>query len=113
MGEYPIREHLRYLNREVRTRKHLSSDEAYLDVQVPIASLEAAEVDPEAVSLQLLDTPGPNEAGEESLKFQVHNGHIACSFSSKLCIYHSHLQAFWGVKCASGKMHMFCLASCR
>lgn len=65
-------EHLRYLNREVRTRNHTSSDEAFLDVHVPIAALEDSEVDPDAVSLQLLDTPGPNEAGEESLKFQVH-----------------------------------------
>lgn len=49
----------------------MSSDEAFLDVHVPIAALEDSKVDPEAVSLQLLDTPGPNEAGEESLKFQV------------------------------------------
>ena len=64
-------EHLRYLNREVRTRDYLASDEAYLDVTVPIAALEAAALGPGAVPLQLLDTPGPNEAGEESLKFQV------------------------------------------
>ncbi|CAL8468472.1 g8012 [Coccomyxa elongata] len=71
VGDYAIREHLRYLNREVRTRNYLSSDETYLDVHVPIATLEASEADPESISLQLLDTPGPNEAGEESLKFQV------------------------------------------
>jgi hypothetical protein len=68
-------EHLRYLNREVRTRDYLASDEAALDVSVPIAALEgladAQLLGPGGVPLQLLDTPGPNEAGEESLRFQV------------------------------------------
>ena len=64
-------EHLRYLNREVRTRNHHASDEAFLDVRIPVAALDTTEIDPEAVSLQLLDTPGPNEFGEESLKHQV------------------------------------------
>ncbi len=49
----------------------MASDEAYLDVAVPIAALERAHLGAGAVPLQLLDTPGPNEAGEESLKFQV------------------------------------------
>ena len=67
-------EHLRYLNREVRTRDHAASDEAFLNVSVPIAALEGLDdglLGPEAVPLQLLDTPGPNEAGEESLRYQV------------------------------------------
>lgn len=55
----------------MRTRDYLASDEAYLDVTVPIAALEHAQLGASAVPLQLLDTPGPNEAGEESLKFQV------------------------------------------
>ena len=64
-------EHLRYLNREVRTRNHQASDEGFLDVRIPVAALETFELDPAAVSLQLLDTPGPNEFGEEALKHQV------------------------------------------
>ena len=64
-------EHLRYLNREVRTRNHQASDEGFLDVRMPVAALESFELDPAAVSLQLLDTPGPNEFGEEALKHQV------------------------------------------
>lgn len=55
----------------MRTRCYSASDEAYLDVRVPIAALENAAGDSSATSLQLLDTPGPNEAGEESLKHQV------------------------------------------
>ncbi len=67
----PAGEHLRYLNREVRTRNHQASDEGFLDVRIPVAALETFEQDPAAVSLQLLDTPGPNEFGEEALKHQV------------------------------------------
>ena len=66
----------------MRTREFLASDEAFLDVSVPIAALEGlptGQLGPEAVPLQLLDTPGPNEAGEESLKFQVlHSAHASC-----------------------------------
>ncbi len=64
-------EHLRYLNKEVRTRNHQASDEGFLDVRIPVAALETFEMDPDAVSLHLLDTPGPNEFGEEALKHQV------------------------------------------
>ena len=64
-------EHLRYLNREIRTRDHNASDEAFLDVHIPVAALETFHLDPKGVSLHLLDTPGPNEYGEESLKHQV------------------------------------------
>ena len=58
----------------MRTREYSASDEAFLNVSVPIAALEGLDdgmLGPEAVPLQLLDTPGPNEAGEESLRFQV------------------------------------------
>ena len=64
-------EHLRYLNREVRMRDHNASDEAFLDVHIPVAALETFHLDPKGVSLHLLDTPGPNEYGEESLKHRV------------------------------------------
>ena len=52
-------------------RNHQASDEGFLDVRIPVAALETFEQDPAAVSLQLLDTPGPNEFGEEALKHQV------------------------------------------
>lgn len=55
-------------------------------MHVPIATLEASEADPESISLQLLDTPGPNEAGEESLKFQVSLHGRVCSSCSLLSV---------------------------
>jgi len=76
-------EHLRFLNREVRARSALQSDEAFLDVQAPLAALAAAPAaaagaEPgggararAALPLCLLDTPGPNEAGEDGLRFQA------------------------------------------
>ncbi|KAK9845844.1 hypothetical protein WJX81_004061 [Elliptochloris bilobata] len=80
LGEYAIREHLRFLNREVRARTALQSDEAFLDVQAPLAALavpaagalgQAPSGSRATLPLCLLDTPGPNEAGEEGLRFQV------------------------------------------
>ena len=52
-------------------RDHNASDEAFLDVHIPVAALETFNLDPKGVSLHLLDTPGPNEYGEESLKHRV------------------------------------------
>jgi hypothetical protein len=37
----------------------------------PPAATEGQEPDLSAIQLCLLDTPGPNEAGEEGLKYQV------------------------------------------
>jgi len=67
----------------VRARSALQSDEAFLDVQAPLAALAAAPAaaagaEPgggararAALPLCLLDTPGPNEAGEDGLRFQA------------------------------------------
>lgn len=57
--------HLEYLNQEVRGRKHKKEDEAILTLRTELAALKGEE---QAVGLRLLDTPGPNEAGEEALK---------------------------------------------
>ena len=59
---------LRVLNQEKRGRNHRFSDEALLEIKTRIAALEGVGVDPKDVTLKLLDTPGPNEAGEEALK---------------------------------------------
>ncbi|KAK9830273.1 hypothetical protein WJX72_010744 [[Myrmecia] bisecta] len=69
-GDSNIRAQLQYLNQEVRLRAHRQSDEAFLDIRAPVAALSASESTP-GVAFRLLDTPGPNEAGEEALKFQV------------------------------------------
>lgn len=42
----------------------------------PPAATEGQEADLSAIQLCLLDTPGPNEAGEEGLKYQVGSGLI-------------------------------------
>ncbi len=71
-GEEEIKAYLRYLNGEARTRDHLLSDETYLDLKIPIAALEGScEEAAQSVTIRLLDTPGPNEAGEVALKAQV------------------------------------------
>ena len=80
-GEEDIKSHLRYLNTETRTRDHLLSDEIYLDLKIPIAALKNRndETAPHDVTIRLLDTPGPNEAGEIALKAQVQLGVSALS----------------------------------
>lgn len=73
-GEEDIKAYLRYLNSEARTRDHLLSDETYLDLKIPIAALQASSdvtAGAQTVTIRLLDTPGPNEAGEVALKAQV------------------------------------------
>jgi hypothetical protein len=73
-GEEDIKAYLRYLNSEARTRDHLLSDEKYLDLKIPIAALQASNdvtAAAQNVTIRLLDTPGPNEAGEVALKAQV------------------------------------------
>lgn len=59
--------HLEYLNKEVRGRKHKKDDETILTVRTELAALKH-ETSDLSVGLRLLDTPGPNEAGEEALK---------------------------------------------
>lgn len=73
-GEEDIRAYLQYLNSEIRMRDHQLSDETYLDLRIPIAALKAYDDEAIArdVTIRLLDTPGPNEAGEVALKAQVH-----------------------------------------
>ncbi|DBA78877.1 hypothetical protein WJX77_008617 [Trebouxia sp. C0004] len=73
-GEEDIKAYLRYLNSEARTRDHLLSDEKYLDLKIPIAALQASSdvtAAAQTVTIRLLDTPGPNEAGEVALKAQI------------------------------------------
>ena len=59
---------LRWLNLEKRGRAHQLSDEKPLEIRTRIAALEDVGTVPKDISLKLLDTPGPNEAGEESLR---------------------------------------------
>lgn len=55
---------------QVRSRDHQLSDEVLLDIRTPLAALDAQPQHSD-VSFALLDTPGPNEYGEEALRFQV------------------------------------------
>ncbi|KAK9809277.1 hypothetical protein WJX73_000125 [Symbiochloris irregularis] len=66
-----IYDKLRWLNLEKRGRAHQLSDETPLEIRTRIAALETVSTAPKDISLKLLDTPGPNEAGEESLRYQV------------------------------------------
>eukprot|EP00191_Tetraselmis_sp_GSL018_P003015 CAMPEP_0177597860 /NCGR_PEP_ID=MMETSP0419_2-20121207/11969_1 /TAXON_ID=582737 /ORGANISM="Tetraselmis sp., Strain GSL018" /LENGTH=425 /DNA_ID=CAMNT_0019090123 /DNA_START=455 /DNA_END=1728 /DNA_ORIENTATION=+ len=68
-GQKPVYDHLQALNKDVRSRPHRIYDEAVLTVQTPFAAL-AGQTGAKA-RLHLLDTPGPNEAGEDGLKYQV------------------------------------------
>ena len=62
---------MKVLNQEKRGRGHRFSDESLLEIKTCIAALEGVGVVPREVSLKLLDTPGPNEAGEESRKYAL------------------------------------------
>ena len=55
---------LRALNSEVRTGAHIKADERPLLLRAPIAALESQQ----GIGLELYDTPGPNEAGQEHLR---------------------------------------------
>eukprot|EP00879_Flechtneria_rotunda_P004959 GHRR01005234.1.p1 GENE.GHRR01005234.1~~GHRR01005234.1.p1 ORF type:complete len:470 (+),score=121.45 GHRR01005234.1:171-1580(+) len=73
-GAQQIRKHLQQLNKDVRTREHQHKDEQVLNITAPLVvldSLESGSADLSGIRLCLLDTPGPNEAGEEGLKYQV------------------------------------------
>ena len=59
--------HLEILNKQVRGRKHSKDDEQILTVRTQLAALQAQPQDLK-VGLRLLDTPGPNEAGEDALR---------------------------------------------
>ena len=58
---------MRALNLEARQRQHTKADEQPLVLQAPVAVL-AAQEGTQAINLELLDTPGPNEAGQEHLR---------------------------------------------
>lgn len=70
-GEDAIRSHLQNLNTKVRLRSHQLSDEVLLDIRVPLVALEQQLQQHGNMSFALLDTPGPNEFGEEALRSQV------------------------------------------
>lgn len=83
-GEEDIKAYLRYLNSETRTRNHMLSDETYLDLKIPIAALQGSDeatAAAQTVTIRLLDTPGPNEAGEVALKAQVQPLASDCTFT--------------------------------
>ena len=46
-------DHLRYLNREVRDRKHRQADEAFLDVHAPVAALSSIGIESQVVGFML------------------------------------------------------------
>lgn len=92
-GEEEIKAYLRQLNSEARTRDHLLTDEVYLDLHLPVAALQGnigISSAAETTTLRLLDTPGPNEAGEIALKAQVgtlwmHDCSCKCTLVAGLC----------------------------
>jgi hypothetical protein len=70
-GAAAISARLRALNAEVREHARGPADEAVLDITAPMVALEEGGPGGPGTRLCLLDTPGPNEAGEEGLRFQV------------------------------------------
>ena len=71
-GEEEIKTYLRYLNTEARSRGHSHNDETLLDLRISIAAFDrCTQAAAPGVAVRLLDTPGPNEAGETALKAQV------------------------------------------
>lgn len=102
-GEDDIKAHLRYLNSETRMRDHMLSDETYLDLKIPIAALKAGNTATAAqdVTIRLLDTPGPNEAGEIALKAQV----LAPLQLLRVLLCFTHAQGASGYTGSSHTMH--------
>ncbi|EFN57538.1 hypothetical protein CHLNCDRAFT_143157 [Chlorella variabilis] len=71
-GAGGIREHLRQLNAMGRDgRQGMVADEQPLSIAMPIAALAATPADALSSRITILDTPGPNEAGEDHLRFKV------------------------------------------
>lgn len=83
VGTAAVRDRLGQLNSGVRSRSDgggggspanaaagLAADGGALRIHVPIAALQGAAADA-PTPLHLLDTPGPNEAGEEVMWYQV------------------------------------------
>lgn len=76
-GAAAISAQLRALNADARGHARCQADERVLDITAPLVALEGGDAagggdsGPAATRLCLLDTPGPNEAGEEGLRFQV------------------------------------------
>mmetsp|Transcript_6724 Transcript_6724/g.18809 ORF Transcript_6724/g.18809 Transcript_6724/m.18809 type:complete len:1043 (-) Transcript_6724:248-3376(-) len=68
-GTAQVRQRLHELNTEVRQREHCILDEEMVTIRAPLVAL--ANQPPMPTELHLIDTPGPNEAGEEGLKYQV------------------------------------------
>ena len=54
----------------------MAGSEQALELRTPIAALSSSGNSPEGVNVCLLDTPGPNEAGEENLRAQVQSCHL-------------------------------------
>jgi len=68
-GSLAVRQRLHELNSAVREQRRHSAEEELLTISAPLAAL--ADLPTMPTKLHLLDTPGPNEAGEEGLKYQV------------------------------------------
>lgn len=68
-GAKEIRQRLQSLNQQVRQKDSGNLDERVLSISAPIAALAGAQE--QVTKMCLLDTPGPNEAGEDCLRFQV------------------------------------------
>ena len=59
---------LKYLNQEARGRQPRLEDNMFLNVSLEVAALRNEASEDQDVALTLLDTPGPNEAGEDALR---------------------------------------------
>ena len=66
--------------RALQARSRVAGSEQALELRTPIAALSSSGNSPEGVNVCLLDTPGPNEAGEENLKAQVQHCHLVLPF---------------------------------
>ena len=66
---------LQDLSSNVRTRghRHAQTDEQALQLRTSIAAVANVQTQGQGITLELLDTPGPNEAGEEHLRY------VSCS----------------------------------
>lgn len=76
-GAAAISARLRSLNAEARAHLRSAADERVLDITAPLVALGEGGPGGACTRLCLLDTPGPNEAGEEGLRFQVGEEHCA------------------------------------
>lgn len=122
-GAANIRARLQALNQAVRSRERQLADEQLLQIYCPFSALAAEEGAAgageagSAPRVFFLDTPGPNEAGEEGLKHQVGGraGHAGMPPGQLLCCYGCCRTRAWHVcqsACSQRGCGLHCMPGC-